>query len=364
MTIVFRVVPRGGGRRRLARTGPRPRGLAKVRTPLVTCATMSAPIVTSQYPTRRHVAAALPLTCKPVNGKGSDLPDAYPAPWGALHRVSSLFKRWLLGTTKGSVHPDHRERYLDEYVFSFNRRNSRYRGLLFQRLLAQAVQGDPRTPSDLLGNRALRAVKFPPSGQGGVRPKPRRGHGRLPVAAATAPRRSRRPRNCAASLVHEQARAGWWQSRRSRWLGSVFTRRGTRARLAVPTKTRDRKATWRLSADGTSTLRVRKGDGVELSAPGVGPLKDVAVAGTAGLAPGTRNGARGYVFRITAAGQPSVTARTASGAVVRGSLRSVRGHVKVLAGGQRKSPLVANRKSEPDPVLGSKTTGRQIAATA
>lgn len=85
---------------------------------------------------------------------------------------------------------------------------------------------------------------------------------------------------------------------------------------------RGHTATWRLSADGTSTLRVRKGEGVELAVPGAGALSDVVVAGNAGLAPGTQNGARGYVFRVTAAGQSSVTARTAGGKVVRGSLRS------------------------------------------
>ena len=81
-------------------------------------------------------------------------------------------------------------------------------------------------------------------------------------------------------------------------------------------------ATWRLSADGTSTHVVRKGEGVELSAPGAGTLNDVVVTGNAALAPGTQNGPRGYVFRVTAAGKSSVTARTASGAVIRGSLRA------------------------------------------
>jgi hypothetical protein len=37
------------------------------------------------------------------------------------------------------------EHYLDEFVFRFNRRTSRSRGLIFYRLLEQAVQADPIT---------------------------------------------------------------------------------------------------------------------------------------------------------------------------------------------------------------------------
>jgi transposase-like protein len=61
----------------------------------------------------------------------------------AVHRVASLLKRWLLGTHQGSVGTDHLDRYLDEFTFRFNRRSSRSRGLLFYRLLQQAVLTDP-----------------------------------------------------------------------------------------------------------------------------------------------------------------------------------------------------------------------------
>lgn len=62
-----------------------------------------------------------------------------------VHRVASLAKRWLLGTHQGGVKPGHLQRYLDEFTFRFNRRRSRARGMLFYRLLEQAVQAPPRT---------------------------------------------------------------------------------------------------------------------------------------------------------------------------------------------------------------------------
>lgn len=60
-----------------------------------------------------------------------------------VHRVASLLKRWLLGTHQGAVRPEHLDAYLDEYTFRFNRRTSRSRGLLFYRLLEQAVVTGP-----------------------------------------------------------------------------------------------------------------------------------------------------------------------------------------------------------------------------
>ena len=59
------------------------------------------------------------------------------------NRVASLLKRWLLGTHQGAVSHEHLDYYLDEYTFRFNRRNSRYRGKLFYRLIQQAVVIEP-----------------------------------------------------------------------------------------------------------------------------------------------------------------------------------------------------------------------------
>lgn len=68
-----------------------------------------------------------------------------------VHRVSSLLKRWLLGTHQGAVRPQHLDYYLDEYTFRFNRRGSNHRGLLFYRLLEQAVQAEPQPLERMLG---------------------------------------------------------------------------------------------------------------------------------------------------------------------------------------------------------------------
>jgi transposase-like protein len=60
-----------------------------------------------------------------------------------VHRIAALVKRWLLSTHQGSVSQKHLEYYLDEYTFRFNRRSSRSRGMLFYRLMQQAVVTPP-----------------------------------------------------------------------------------------------------------------------------------------------------------------------------------------------------------------------------
>ena len=66
-----------------------------------------------------------------------------------VHRVASLLKRWVLGTHQGSIVPAHLQSYLEEFTFRFNRRTSRSRGLLFRRLLEQAVATEPVTEADI-----------------------------------------------------------------------------------------------------------------------------------------------------------------------------------------------------------------------
>ena len=66
-----------------------------------------------------------------------------------VHRVASLLKRWILGTHQGSIVPAHLQSYLEEFTFRFNRRTSRSRGLLFRRLLEQAVATRPVTEADI-----------------------------------------------------------------------------------------------------------------------------------------------------------------------------------------------------------------------
>jgi len=67
-----------------------------------------------------------------------------------VHMITSLLKRWLLGTHQGAVESKHLQSYLDEYVFRFNRRKSAQRGLLFYRLLESAMRTTTVTYDELV----------------------------------------------------------------------------------------------------------------------------------------------------------------------------------------------------------------------
>src|SRR4249919_808011 len=60
-----------------------------------------------------------------------------------VHKVAALLERWLLGTLQGGIQHQHLDYYLDEFTFRFNRRRSQARGLLFHRLVQQAVAIGP-----------------------------------------------------------------------------------------------------------------------------------------------------------------------------------------------------------------------------
>jgi len=98
----------------------------------------------------------------------------------AVHRVASLAKRWLLGTHQGSVDDAHLPSYLNEFTFRFNRRRSRSRGLVFDRLLELAAAHDPVRYRELIVN--------PQPGR--RRPAPPRTRGRPPSLERP---RARRP---------------------------------------------------------------------------------------------------------------------------------------------------------------------------
>ena len=63
----------------------------------------------------------------------------------AIHLVFSLAKRWLLGTHHGAVRPKHLQRYLDEFVFRFNRRKANAISHGFARLIQHAIKTPPTT---------------------------------------------------------------------------------------------------------------------------------------------------------------------------------------------------------------------------
>ena len=70
------------------------------------------------------------------------------------HLVSSLLKRWNAGTLHYRMSAKHLPYYLDEFTFRFNRRNSKARGMLFYRLLQQAVNTDPHPLTELIHGKS------------------------------------------------------------------------------------------------------------------------------------------------------------------------------------------------------------------
>jgi hypothetical protein len=75
-----------------------------------------------------------------------------------VHRVASLFDRWWLGIHQGGIRPQHLDYYLDEFTFRFNRRTSKARGLLFYRLMEQAVDCPPVPRKIIIGGRSQNMV--------------------------------------------------------------------------------------------------------------------------------------------------------------------------------------------------------------
>ena len=98
-----------------------------------------------------------------ARARGEDTGELLPA----VHRVASLAKRWLLGTHQGSVEPAHLGSYLNEFVFRFNRRRSRSRGMVFYRVLELAAAHEPVRYQDLIATKRPRAVSpTPPEARG------------------------------------------------------------------------------------------------------------------------------------------------------------------------------------------------------
>ncbi len=106
-------------------------------------------LLTDGWPAYR-VMANKGYTHKPVSIRATTETASELLPH--VHRTASLLKRWLLGTHQGAVEPEYLDFYLDEFTFRFNRRKSRSRGMLFYRLLEQAVRTEPH-PTDSFAGR-------------------------------------------------------------------------------------------------------------------------------------------------------------------------------------------------------------------
>jgi transposase-like protein len=93
-------------------------------------------VVTDGLPVYAHLTSAGFEHCPHVISTGGETARQQ---LDHVHLVISLLKRWLGGTHQGAVASAHLQAYLDEFSFRFNRRLSQHRGILFYRLMQQAV---------------------------------------------------------------------------------------------------------------------------------------------------------------------------------------------------------------------------------
>lgn len=154
---VERCSPKGFGRCRL-RVIPNAHATT-VRSFLLNGVEPGAVVVTDGY-VSYEPAIGGDYVHKPIDVSASSTPAHVPLP--GVHLVASLVKRWLLGTHQGAVEADHLQRYLDEFAFRFNRRRSEFRGLLFRRLIEQALQVGTLTYRSLVVNPATKRVRPKP----------------------------------------------------------------------------------------------------------------------------------------------------------------------------------------------------------
>jgi hypothetical protein len=109
-------------------------------------------------PTAPAGGAAAPLRDQPAAGGAG-------APLRHLPAVQRSLGDWLLRTHQGATALDQLDWYLDEFTFRFNRRSARHRGLLFYRLLEEALV----TPPQPLGAMAAPSRPQRARGAGGAR---------------------------------------------------------------------------------------------------------------------------------------------------------------------------------------------------
>lgn len=137
--------PKGFGRIRLRRI---PKDSAEYVIPFIQSTIQPGAVVRTDGSAAYRSLKALGYAHNRNVMLGSD--TAAHVSMAGVHRVASLVKRWVMGTHHGAVHPEHLDTYLEEFVFRFNRRKSRSRGMLFFRLLEQAVITNPVTYRDVV----------------------------------------------------------------------------------------------------------------------------------------------------------------------------------------------------------------------
>lgn len=71
-----------------------------------------------------------------------------------INTVTALLKRWLLGTLHGRLDQKHMDYYFEEFVFRFNRRTSKDRGLLFQRVIENSFRVAPTPYKEIISRKS------------------------------------------------------------------------------------------------------------------------------------------------------------------------------------------------------------------
>lgn len=158
---VERAEPKGFGRCRMAPL--RDASAASLRAFLTDNVEPGARVITDGWRPYRPATAELYVHERLVGASQANASKLLPG----VHQLASLAKRWLLGTHQGSVDAAHLPGYLNEFVFRFNRRRSRSRGLVFYRVLELAAGHDPVRYRDLIANpRPSDTARRPPGARG------------------------------------------------------------------------------------------------------------------------------------------------------------------------------------------------------
>ncbi len=154
---VERLEPKGSGRCRMAPLADASGD--SLRALLLDNVDEGSRVITDGWQSYRPATRDLYVHEPLVGASGADASTLLPG----VHKVASLAKRWLLGTHQGAVDDAHLASYLNEFVFRFNRRHSRSRGLVFYRVLELAAAHDPVRYRDLIANPGRRSSQPRPA---------------------------------------------------------------------------------------------------------------------------------------------------------------------------------------------------------
>jgi Transposase zinc-ribbon domain len=123
----------------------------------------SAPEREPRSEPEREPAPERQAASEPASGGPGPRPGRPPLAYAEL--VARLLRRWLTDTHQGAASPAQLDWYLDEFTFRFNRRWATHRGLLFYRLIEEAVVTPPLPYESVAATRSERI------GQAGLEPR-------------------------------------------------------------------------------------------------------------------------------------------------------------------------------------------------